>query len=72
MKRLAMLAGCFPAVAWAHPGHHLFDSIAGYVAHLLSEPDHVAMIAGAGLGLGWLVTTALRRRRKRSQAVRTQ
>lgn len=65
MKRLAILAGFFPAAAWAHPGHHLFDSIAGFVAHLLSEPDHVAMIVGAGLGIGWLLTAAVRRRRNR-------
>ena len=55
MKRVAMLLAMFPVVAWAHPGHHLFSSAASYMAHLLSEPDHVAMIVAAGLGMVWLI-----------------
>lgn len=39
---LASLGGS----AMAHPGEHAF-SIAGSLAHLLSEPDHLAMLAGA-------------------------
>jgi hypothetical protein len=66
MKRLAILGGFFPAAAWAHPGRHVFDPVAALAAHLLSEPDHVAMIVGAGLGIGWIVFSVLRRRRART------
>lgn len=66
MKRLAILACCVPAAAWAHPGHHAFDSIVAYVAHLLGEPDHVALLAGTVLLCVWAVRAGLRRRAKQA------
>jgi hydrogenase/urease accessory protein HupE len=66
MKRLIILASLFPAVAWAHPGPHLFDSVTALLAHILSEPDHVAMIAGTVFALGWLVAAVRRSRRNRT------
>lgn len=48
MKRILtstlILAG-LSGSAMAHPGEHGF-SILGSFAHLLSEPDHLAMLAG--------------------------
>jgi hypothetical protein len=64
MKRLAILAALFPAAASANPGHHLFDSAVALMAHLLSEPDHVAMLAGVLFALGWLALRARGSRRK--------
>ncbi|MEW6133502.1 MAG: hypothetical protein AB1591_10135 [Pseudomonadota bacterium] len=63
MKRFAILAALFPAAASAHPGRHLFDSAVALMAHLLSEPDHVAMLAGGVVAIGWLLAASLRRRR---------
>ncbi len=62
MKQLAILVACFPAVAWAHGGHHLFDSVTALMAHLLSEPDHAAMLGAVLLAIGWMVVTVLGRR----------
>ncbi len=49
MKRsltsILALAG-FAGSAMAHPGDHGF-SLTGSLVHLLSEPDHLAMMAGA-------------------------
>lgn len=40
-------------VTWAHPG--LFDgSVVANLAHLLTEPDHLLIMAGAGLAAGIL------------------
>ncbi|MCA0270970.1 MAG: hypothetical protein LCH69_02775 [Proteobacteria bacterium] len=40
---IALLPLVLPGAAWAHPGDH---SLAG-IAHLLTEPDHLALIAAA-------------------------
>ena len=47
-KTLISLGGlvAMAGVAEAHPGEHVL-SIAGSLFHLLSEPDHLAMLAGA-------------------------
>ena len=46
MKRLAALCALAPGAALAHPGDHRFANL----SHLVSEPDHLAMIAlGAAL-----------------------
>ena len=49
MKRILtstlILAG-LSGSALAHPGEHGF-AIVGSLAHLLSEPDHLAMLVGA-------------------------
>lgn len=41
MKRLAALLALAPTAALAHPGEHRFADL----VHLVSEPDHLAMIA---------------------------
>jgi hypothetical protein len=49
MKKILISLGGLVAmagVAEAHPGEHLF-SIVGSFFHLLTEPDHLAMLAGA-------------------------
>jgi hydrogenase/urease accessory protein HupE len=66
MKTLILMAGLFPVAAWAHPGHHHFESLLATLRHLLSEPDHVAVIAAAlGLGLLWAGRLVAQRRRSR-------
>ena len=49
MKKILISLGGLVAmggVAEAHPGEHLY-SIIGSLFHLLTEPDHLAMLAGA-------------------------
>ncbi len=46
MKRTLIAAGIIAASAggaWAHPGEHGF-SLAGSLYHLLTEPDHLALL----------------------------
>ena len=39
------------SASWAHPG--LFDgSVVASLAHLLTQPDHLLILAGAGLAAG--------------------
>lgn len=53
------LAGLAPS-ALAHPGDHPPDLLATLV-HLVTQPDHLGLLALAG-GAGWLGARALRRR----------
>jgi hydrogenase/urease accessory protein HupE len=49
MKKILIAAGMTSfssGAAFAHPGEHAF-TIAASVYHLLTEPDHLAMMAGA-------------------------
>ncbi|KAF0173606.1 MAG: hypothetical protein FD162_1583 [Rhodobacteraceae bacterium] len=55
MKRLAVLLTLTPTLALAHPGDHRFANL----VHLVSEPDHLAMIA---LGVALVVYTAYKLR----------
>ena len=57
---LSLAAG---GAAHAHPGPHADIGLAGGLAHLLSEPDHLFAIAAAGLA-------AIAMLRARSTAVR--
>jgi len=41
MKRLVALFALAPGAALAHPGDHRFANL----LHLVSEPDHLAMIS---------------------------
>lgn len=50
--------------AWAHPGHHALEGIAGWVGHTLASPYHVGVVVLAVVGAGW----ALRIRRVRQEA----
>lgn len=48
MKRIltsTLILASLSGSAMAHPGEHGF-SIVGSLVHLLSEPDHLAMLAG--------------------------
>jgi hydrogenase/urease accessory protein HupE len=47
-------------VAMAHPGDHEFSFLSS-VAHILSEPDHLAMIAVAVIVVGVLFYKRSRR-----------
>ncbi len=50
MKRLAILFAILPGVALAHPGGHAQNGVLTNLAHLLTEPDHLLMLAeGAAL-----------------------
>ncbi len=46
--------------AFAHPGEHAF-SLLNSIAHLLTEPDHLAMIIGAIVIVGVLFRVRSRR-----------
>jgi hydrogenase/urease accessory protein HupE len=65
MRIAAIAVWLLPEAAWAHPGHHAFLSLHAYLAHLLSQPDHVAMIVAAGVGIVWIVRKARRRGARR-------
>lgn len=59
LRTLALLTATLPALV-AHDGHHHPESV---VWHVLTEPDHLALLGAAlaiALGGAWLV---LRRRR---------
>jgi hypothetical protein len=49
MIRLALILAALPMPALAHPGNHVW----GDLAHLLSEPDHAAMLILAALAVGY-------------------
>ncbi len=59
-KTFAMLLVVFSPFAYAHPGEH-HGNILNAVAHLLSEPDHLAMALIAGV-IGIAGTRIYRRR----------
>jgi uncharacterized membrane protein YfcA len=52
------MAALTPAPASAHPGHSLGDANA---QHLLTSPDHLAVLALGGLGL-WFAARLVQRR----------
>lgn len=63
MKMISIAAGLIittSGAALAHPGEHLF-SVAGSLYHLLTEPDHLAMMAGAVVIAAALIYTFERR-----------
>lgn len=51
MKRLVAALTLLPSAALAHPGDHRTAGL----WHLLTEPDHLAMIAAAAAVLGYAV-----------------
>lgn len=54
MKRLFALT-LFPTAALAHEGDHSHNGFFGNLSHLLTAPDHLAMMATAALLIGVLV-----------------
>ncbi len=51
MKRLVTALTLLPSAALAHPGDHRASGL----WHLLTEPDHLAMLAGVVAVLGYAV-----------------
>lgn len=51
MNRLVPAFALLPTAALAHPGDHR----ASILWHLLTEPDHLAMIAVVVVGLGYVI-----------------
>jgi len=67
MPRAGLMMLFFAGEALAHPDHGSGGWLSAALSHLLSEPDHLAMIlAPLVLGLAWLarrvVTLRLKRR----------
>jgi hydrogenase/urease accessory protein HupE len=54
MKRLIAFAALVPSAALAHPGDHSHAGVAANLHHLLTEPDHLAMLAAAVLAVALL------------------
>jgi hydrogenase/urease accessory protein HupE len=54
MKRIVALS-LIPTAALAHEGDHSHGGFFGNLRHLLTEPDHLAMMATAVLLVGVLV-----------------
>lgn len=55
-------------VAWAHPGEHHGD-MNQTLFHLMTEPDHLAMLVAAGIA-GGVAALVMRRRAARARARR--
>ncbi len=67
MQRFAVMLWFAAGEALAHPGHASGGWLSAGLLHLLSEPDHLAMILlPAVAGAGWLLRRALRARAPRS------
>ena len=63
MHRAALTLLLFAGEALAHPHHGAGGWLSAELLHLLSEPDHLAMIlAPLVLGLVWIVRRALKER----------
>jgi len=67
MHRAGLILLFLAGEALAHPDHGASGWVSATLLHLLSEPDHLAMIlAPVALGLAWLarrvVTLRLKRR----------
>ncbi len=60
IKFFALTMSIFSPLALAHPGEHHMGLLGG-IAHLLSEPDHLAMLLIAAI-VGISGAHALRRR----------
>jgi len=64
MKKLAALAALLPSAALAHPDHS-HDALT--LRHLLSEPDHVAMVVIGALVVATVVWWRIARNKDRDQ-----
>jgi hydrogenase/urease accessory protein HupE len=60
MHRASLILLVYTGEALAHPDHGVAGWLSAGLLHLLSEPDHLAMIlAPLVLGLAWLARTVL-------------
>lgn len=67
MHRVGLTVLFFAGEALAHPDHGAGGWLSATLSHLLSEPDHLAMIlAPLAVGIAWIVV----RRRKLREARR--
>ena len=60
MSRVGLLVLFFAGEALAHPDHGSGGWLSAALTHLLSEPDHLAMILAPLAIAAWLVSRALR------------
>lgn len=48
MRRLIAVIALLPNAAFAHPGDHWHTESFDNIGHVLTEPDHLAMLSVAG------------------------
>lgn len=60
MKNTLLLLMLLPAQAHAHPGDH-HGGFLSAITHLLSEPDHFALLVVAVVGAVWLAVSKYRK-----------
>jgi len=64
MYRASLILFFYAAGALAHPDHGANGWVSAALSHLLSEPDHLAVIlAPLVLALAWISVRTIRRRR---------
>lgn len=51
MKRIIALLTLLPTAALAHPGDHSHSGFFTNLRHILTEPDHLAMLAAAAVAV---------------------
>ena len=68
MSRVGLILLFFAGEALAHPDHGASGWVSAALSHLLSEPDHLALIlAPLVLGLAWLARRVVTLRVKRRE-----
>lgn len=71
MHRAALILLSCAGEALAHPDHGTGGWLSAELLHLLSEPDHLAVIlAPLAIGLVWVAWPAMKTRVKRERARR--
>jgi hypothetical protein len=60
MRRVGLITLFFAGEALAHPGHGASGWVSAALSHLLSEPDHLALILAPLAIAAWLAWRALR------------
>jgi len=69
MHRTALILLFCAGEAFAHPDHGVGGWLSAELLHLLTEPDHLAMIlAPLVIGLVWVAWRAMKTRVKRERA----
>ena len=68
MPRVGLIMLFFAGETLAHPDHGAGGWLSAALSHLLSEPDHLAMIlAPLAFGIAWVVVRRRRLREARSR-----
>jgi hypothetical protein len=55
MRFILFVFSLFPVAAFAHEGDHSYSNILQNLFHLVTEPDHIMMAAGAGALVGLVI-----------------